>query len=134
MGKARARDTAAGITLDAGALIALDRGDKRMIALLGQALAQRRNLRIPADVVGQAWRDGRIQVALARFLRTEEVEIVPLDDQVSRSCGELCGATGASDVIDASVVILAREYEDVIVTSDPDDLRRLDPKSVLVRI
>ena len=134
MGKALARNTATGITLDTGALIALDRGDKRMIALLGQALAQRRHLRIPAGVVGQAWRDGRIQVALARFLRTEEVEIVPLDDQVSRSCGELCGATGTSDVIDASVVILAREYEDVIVTSDPDDLRRLDPKSVLVRI
>ena len=134
MGKARARDTAAGITLDTGALIALDRGDKRMIALLSQAVAQRRNLRIPAGVVGQAWRDGRIQVALARFLRTEEVEIVSLDEQYSRSCGELCGATGTSDVIDASVVILARERRDVIVTSDPDDLRRLDPESPIVRI
>ena len=92
MGKARARNTASGITLDTGALIALDRGDKRMIALLGQALAQRRLLRIPAGVVGQAWRDGRIQAALARFPRTEEVEIVPLDEQLSRSCGELCGA------------------------------------------
>ena len=134
MGKTRARDTAAGITLDTGALIALDRGDKRMIALLGQVLAHRRNLRIPAGVVGQAWRDGRTQVALARFLRTEEVEIVSLDEQFSRSCGELCGATGTSDVIDASVVILARERRDVIVTSDPDDLRRLDPRSPIVRI
>ena len=134
MGKARARDAKAGITLDTGALIALDRGEKRMIALLDQALAQRRNLRIPAGVVGQAWRDGRIQAALARFLRTEEVEIVPLDEQLSRSCGELCGAAGTSDVIDASVVILARERRDIIVTSDPDDLRRLDPKSPIVRI
>ena len=65
---------------------------------------------------------------------TEEVEIVPLDEQYSRSCGELCGATGTSDVIDASVVILARECRDLIVTSDPDDLRRLDPKSPIVRI
>ena len=40
MGKARARTAKAGITLDTGALIALDRGDKRMIALLHQALAQ----------------------------------------------------------------------------------------------
>ena len=134
MGKTRARATGTGITLDAGALIALDRGEKRMIALLGQALAQRLNLRIPSRVVGQAWRDGRIQVVLARFLRTEGVEIVPLDEQLSRSCGELCGVTGTSDVIDASVVILARERRDIIVTSDPDDLRRLDSKSSIVRI
>src|SRR5688500_18378875 len=100
-----------------------------MIALLDKASAQRRNFRIPAGVVGQAWRDGRIQVTLARFLRTEAVEIVPLHEQLSRSCGELCGATGTSDVIDASVVIVAREKRDVIVTSDPQDLRRLDRKS-----
>src|SRR5690349_8083583 len=38
MGKTRARPAAPGITLDAGALTALDRGDKRMIALLAEAL------------------------------------------------------------------------------------------------
>ncbi len=134
MGKTRARTSTEGITLDTGALIALDRGDKRMIALLDQALAQRRTFRIPSGVVSQAWRDGRIQGELARFLRSHEVEIVPLDEQFARSCGELCGATGTSDVIDASVVILARERRDSIVTSDPDDLRRLDPKSSIVRI
>jgi hypothetical protein len=134
MGKTRAHPTTAGITLDAGALIALDRGDKRMIALLGQALAQRRNFHVPSGVLGQAWRDGRTQVTLARFLRVDEVEIVPLDAQLARSCGELCGATGTSDVIDASVVILARERRDIIVTSDPDDLRRLDPRSPIQQI
>ena len=135
MGKTRARvSTKAGITLDAGALIALDRGDKRMIALLGQALVQNRRFRIPAGVVGQAWRDRRIQAVLARFLRTDEVEIVPLDEQLSRSCGELCGARGTSDVIDASVVILARERRDIIITSEPEDLRRLDPGSQIIRI
>jgi hypothetical protein len=134
MGKTRAHPTTAGITLDAGALIALDRGDKRMIALLDQALAQRRKFRVPSGVLGQAWRDGRTQVTLARFLRVDEVEIVPLDAQLARSCGELCGATGTSDVSDASVVILARERRDIIVTSDPDDLRRLDPQSPIHRI
>jgi hypothetical protein len=84
--------------------------------------------------VGQAWRDGRVQVALARFLRTNEVEIVPLDEQLARSCGELCGATNTSDIIDASVVILARERRDSIVTSDPHDLRRLDPASFIIPI
>ena len=133
MGRTRARP-AAGIVLDAGALIALDRGDKRMIALLQRALAQGRTLRVPAGVVGQAWRDGRIQVTLGRFLRSEEVEIVPLDEQLARSCGELCAATDSSDIIDASVVILARERRDPIVTSDPDDLRRLDPTAQMIPV
>jgi hypothetical protein len=65
--------------------------------------------------------------ALARSLRSKEVEIVPLDGQLARSCGELCAATNSLDVIDASVVILARERRDLIVTSDPSDLRRPRP-------
>ena len=134
MGKTRARTTAPGITLDTGALIALDRGDKRMIALLGQALMQHRTFRVPSGAVGQAWRDGRVQVALARFLRTNEVEIVPLDEQLARSCGELCGATKTSDIIDASVVILARARQDPIVTSDPHDLRLLDPAAPIIPV
>ena len=133
MGKARAR-AATGITLDTGALIALDRGDRRMIALLDLALTQRRTFHVPAGVVGQAWRDGRTQAALARFLRADEVEIVPLDEHLSRSCGELCRATHTSDVIDASVVLVAREHRDAIVTSDLDDLRRLDSTSSITRI
>src|ERR1700733_2097019 len=111
MGRTRTQ-TAAGIVLDTGALIALERGDKRTIALLHRALAQGRAFRVPAGVVGQVWRNGRVQVTLARFLRSEEVEIVPLDEQLARSCGELCGAASASDVIDASVVIVARERQD----------------------
>ena len=133
MGRTRTR-TASGIVLDAGALIALDRGDKRMIALLQRALAQGRMFRVPAGVVGQAWRNGRVQATLARFLRSEEVQIIPLDEQLARSCGELCGATNSPDVIDASVVILAKERRDPIVTSDPNDLRRLDPSAQIISV
>ena len=133
MGRTRTR-SAAGLVLYTGALIALDRGDKRMIALLNRALAQGRVLRVPSGVVGQAWRNGRVQVTLARFLRSEEVEIVPLDDHLARACGELCRAARASDVIDASVVLVARERRDVIVTSDPDDIRQLDPAAQIVTL
>jgi hypothetical protein len=133
MGRTRTR-TKAGIVLDAGALIALDRGDKRMIALLQRALIQGRPFRVPAGVVGQVWRDGRVQVILARFLRSDGVEVIPLDEQLARSCGELCGAANSRDVIDASVVILARERRDPIVTSDPDDLRRLDPGAQIIPV
>ena len=133
MGRTRTR-TPTGIVLDTGALIALERGDKRMIALLHRALTQGRAFRVPAGVVGQAWRNGRVQVTLARFLHSEEVEIVPLDEQLARSCGELCGAARTSDVIDASVVIVARERQDLIVTSDPGDLRRLDPAAQIITL
>jgi predicted nucleic acid-binding protein len=133
VGKTRASNSA-GITLDAGALIALDRGERRMIALLDQALRPRKAFRIPAGVVAQVWRDGRIQAILTRFLKATEVEIVPLDEHLSRSCGEICGAAGTSDVIDASVVIVAKERNDVIVTSDDDDLRRLDPAAPIFHI
>jgi hypothetical protein len=105
-----------------------------MIALLHGALAQGRTFRVPAGVVGQAWRDGRVQVTLARFLRSEEVEVVPLDESLARACGELCGATNSADIIDASVVILARERRDPIVTSDPNDLRRLDPAAQIIAV
>lgn len=133
MGRTRTR-AAAGIVLDAGALIALDRGDKRMIALLDRALARRRAFRVPAGVVGQAWRDTRVQVTLARFLRGDEVEIIPLDELLARSCGEICTAANSSDIIGASVVILARERRDPIITSDPNNLRRLDPAAQIIPI
>jgi len=64
--------------------------------------------------------------------RRRQVEIVPLDEHLARSCGELCGAVHSTDVIDASVVILARERRDPIVTSDPNDLRRLDPAAQII--
>ena len=133
MGRTRA-GSAAGIVLDAGALIALDRGDKRMIALLQRALVQGRQFRVPAGVVGQVWRDGRVQVTLARFLRSEEVAIIPIDEHLARSCGELCGTANSPNVIDASVVIIARERRDPIVTSDPSELRRLDPAAHVIPV
>jgi hypothetical protein len=74
------------------------------------------------------------RLPLARFLRRAEVESVPLDDKLARSCGELCSATNSRDVIDASVVILTRERRDPIATSDPNDLRHLDPAAQIIPV
>lgn len=134
MGETRTRAPIQGITLDTGALIAVDRGDKRMVALLREALVQGRSVRVPSGVVGQAWRNGAKQAVLARLLRNEGLEIIPLDEHLARSCGELCGATGTSDVIDASVVILAKQTGGPIISSDSDDLRRLDPTATIVQV
>jgi hypothetical protein len=119
MGRARAGAAKAGITLD---------------ALLRQALEQGCTFRVPSGVLGQAWRDGRVQVTLARFLRSEEVEIIPLDEQLARACGELCGATNTTDIIDASVAIVASGRRDPVITSDPHDLWRLDPSALIIPI
>jgi hypothetical protein len=124
----------AGVTLDAGALIALERGERKMVALLQEALSSGACLRIPAGVIGQAWRGGAKQAVLARLLRSDHVEIRVLDEYLARACGELCAATATADVIDASVVITAREHGDSIVTSDVDDLRRLDPAAKIERV
>ncbi|HET7544341.1 MAG TPA: hypothetical protein VFK05_30935 [Polyangiaceae bacterium] len=115
-----------GLTLDAGALIAFERNDRTLVALLARAIEHRLQLAVPAGVVGQVWRDGRGQARLARLLGSNEVEIEALDDQRAREAGQLCGVTGVADVIDASAVLCARRRGHRIVTSDPTDIRRLD--------
>lgn len=92
-----------------------------MIALLEQAQKRGANFHVPAGVAGQVWRDGSRQSTLARFLRAYEVSVVGFDDQLARVCGELCGAAGTSDVVDASVVIVARQDNGPIIAGDVDD-------------
>ena len=121
-----------GLTLDAGALIAFERNDRRIVAMVARALAEGLRIAVPAGVVGQVWRDGRKQARLARLLGSRLVEIEPLDDRRARAAGQLCGVKGTADVIDASVVLCARSRGHGVVTSDPVDLVRLDATIRLV--
>lgn len=123
-----------GVTLDTGALIGFDRNKRTVVAIVRRALDAGATLAIPAGVVGQAWRDGRRQVRLARLLGSPAVAIVPLDDLRARAAGQLCGVTGAADVIDAAVVLCARSYGHGVLTSDIEDLRRLDSTLTLTRV
>jgi hypothetical protein len=123
-----------GLTLDAGALIAFDRNDRGVVALLARALERSYRVAVPAGVVGQAWRDGRRQARLARLLASPEVEVEVLSDERAREAGQLCGVRRTGDVIDASVVLCARKRRDRIVTSDPDELLALDPAASVVRV
>jgi hypothetical protein len=124
----------AGLTLDAGALIAFERNDRRVVALISRSLTHDQSVVIPAGVVGQVWRDGRRQVRLARLLAAAEIEVEVLDDKRARDCGQLCGVRGTTDVVDASVVLCARSRGLRIVTSDPDDIRRLDPRAGIITV
>lgn len=116
-----------GATLDTGALIAIERGSRRMQALLDEAAVADAVLAVPAGVVGQAWRGQPRQARLARFLRQPNVDVVALDEPAARAAGVLCGRAATNDVVDASVVLCARQRQHDVVTSDPGDLRVLDP-------
>jgi hypothetical protein len=89
-----------GLTLDAGALIAFERNDRRIVALLLRNLQHGHRLAVPAGVVGQVWRDGRRQARLARLLGAAPTEVIPLDDRRAREAGQLCRVRGTADVID----------------------------------
>jgi len=123
-----------GITFDAGALIAFEKNDRRVVAIVARALVKRARIAVPAGVIGQVWRDGSRQVRLVRLLASAVVSVEPLDDLRARQAGQLCGVTETSDVVDASVVLCARAHGHAVVTSDPGDLRHLDPKLPVVAI
>jgi hypothetical protein len=123
-----------GATLDTGALIAFERSKRAMVLLVNEANERGDLLAVPAGVVAQAWRDGARQARLARLLGSEVIEVIELDDRTARAVGQLCGVTGATDVVDASVVLCARDRGHTVLTSDPKDLRRIDPELSLVRI
>lgn len=117
-----------GVTLDTGALIALERGDRRITALLARVTrGPRTEINVPAGALGQAWRNGRRQARLAQLLSAPETNVVVLDEPTARAAGVLLGRAGTADLIGASVAICASERHQAVVTSDPDDLRRLIP-------
>lgn len=120
--------------LDTGALIGFDRNDRRVVAIVARALEHGDPLVVPAGVVAQAWRDGRTQVRMARLLGSPVCEVVPLDDLAARSVGQLCGTSGADDVTDATVALTSRQRGMRVITSDPDDLRRIDNRLDVVTI
>ena len=110
------------LVLDAGAFLAVERADRRVMALLKRELLANRAPRTHGGVVGQVWRGGARQTQIARLL--SGVEVQPLDLALGRRAGELLRVAKTSDVIDAAVVLLA-EDSDQVLTSDPDDLTAL---------
>jgi predicted nucleic acid-binding protein len=129
------RQVTGGLTLDTGALLALDHPAKALLMQAWLAEARRRggSICVPAGAVAQAWRDPK-QARLARLLKSADVEIVTLTLSVARVIGVLCGRTGHADVVDVHVAVCARERNHAVVTSDPDDLQQVDPLLPLLRV
>lgn len=110
------------LVLDAGALIGIDRDDRRVAGLVELGRRAGANLVTSAPVVAQAWRNGARQARLARRLPMVDVRETGL--RQARAAGELLCAGGTSDVVDALLALVAVPGDQVL-TSDPVDLEAL---------
>ena len=108
--------------LDGGALIAVDKRDRAVGAML--RILQRDGVPVltSAGVVAQVWRDGRRQANLARVL--PGVEIAALDNITSKRVGGLLRDSGTDDPVDAHLALLVRSGDQVL-TSDEPEIRAL---------
>lgn len=123
-----------GITLDAGALIALDRNVRQMVVLLARSSETGARVTVPATALAQAIRRPDRQVRLARLIRQPTTDVVDLDRVDATNVGRLLAASGTADIVDAHVAICARRSQQRVATSDADDLRVLDPALELVTV
>jgi predicted nucleic acid-binding protein len=123
-----------GVTFDAGGLIALDRDDRRMVVLLARARETGARVTVPTSALAQAIRRPDRQVRLSRLIRQPTTDVVALDRVDATNVGRLLSASGTSDITDAHVVVCARRSGQPVVTSDPGDLRHLDPALRLIAL
>jgi len=113
----------AGLTLDAGALIAYERADPDILQILRLAFRRGMSPTVPAVVLAEVWRGDRKDARVAWLLKACTVE--PLDEQRARSAGKLRRTVAGAGAVDACVAVGVRERGDALATSDPENMRRL---------
>ena len=111
------------LVLDAGALVAVERAKREVVALIKHELMAGRSPVTHAGIIGQVWRGGAGRGArVAQLLRGLDVR--PLDSALGRRAGLLLGKARLADVIDAALALFAADG-DTILTSDPGDIAPL---------
>jgi hypothetical protein len=121
-----------GITFDAGGLIALDRNDRRVLALIARAMELGFRITIPATAMAQAIRNPARQARLSRLIRQAGTDLITLNGPDATAVGLLLARTATADVVDAHVVICAQRAGQAVITSDPADLSQIAPELQLV--
>jgi hypothetical protein len=110
------------LLLDAGALIAFDRGSRTVQAFLERAYRRGESVGTTTAVVAQAWRDDPRQARLASLLRgIDEQELTTIR---ARRVGRLLRLAGTADIVDATLVDWANDGDEIL-TGDLDDIQRL---------
>lgn len=107
-----------GVTFDTGVLIALERRHAGALALLRACRLARATITIPAPVIAEWWRGSHRALLEVGFLEAFSPEL-------AERAGELLAKTGRSNAVDAAVIASAAQRGDLVVTSDPDDLKEL---------
>ena len=123
-----------GIVFDAGGLIALDRNDRRVLALLARAAERGGRITIPATALAQALRSPARQARLSRLIRQAGTDVISLNGPDATAVGLLLARTATADIVDAHVVVCAQRAGQAVVTSDARDLRRIAPGLQLVAV
>lgn len=132
----------AGFTFDTGALILLERRDDRIRRYIDAIRRLDAGMAIPATVLAQVWRGDPRQHAIAALLAGRRAnrkdrpvaEVVSFDHKTALRAGVLCRRSRDGDVVDASVVLCANDRNHLVLTTDPDDLRALDPALTVVAL
>jgi hypothetical protein len=109
--------------LDAGALIAFERAEKRIAAFLDEVIEEGDEILIPASALAQVWRGGPRSARLARLIAGSGSD--PLDETRAKEVGERLGNRDKADIADAHVVCCAIGHDAILVTSDPEDMKTL---------
>ena len=114
------------MVLDSGAFIALEKGDPVMAHLVERFRREATPLITSAGVLAEIWRGGHdSQIPIVFLLR--HTRVIDLTQAIARVLGLMLGTARTRDPIDAHVVLLARERGWPVLSSDPADLRAIDP-------
>lgn len=118
------------LTFDTGALIALERGDKRMRVVLETAAVDDVPITVPAVVVAEWWRGhGRRRETILA-----SVDVEPTSEDIARIAGEAMAALPGATVVDAIVMASAAQRGGIVYTSDIEDMERLRTRFRSVRL
>jgi PIN domain len=116
----------AGVVLDSGVFIALEKGDPVMTHLVERFNREATPLVTSAGVLAEIWRGGQgTQIPIVFLLR--RTRVVDLTHAIARVLGLMLGTARTGDPIDAHVVLLARERGWSVLSSDAADLHAIDP-------
>jgi hypothetical protein len=112
----------------------LERNDRRVLSLVATPLEDGDGIVVPATALAQVIRNPARQVRLWRLIQRDRTEVVPLDGGYAQAVGALLARTRTADIADAHVVSCAQNAGHAVITSDPRDLRRLDPKLRVIAV
>lgn len=127
------------LVFDAGALIALERGSQRMLAILDQVSKGRDQVILPRTVIAQVWRGTPRQANIARLvnlaLRADSPVIIDeLTEDRAKEIGIAIGETSHPDIVDVHVAMAASERGHGVLTSDDDDIAKVDSDLVIIHV